>query len=155
MFSSKSIFNVFLFVTATHAGFVNVITRGDAITRDTAVARDVFVNNGTSLNTYEKTKQDEGISTYTIVLKFFSLIIGGVAVFTLVQVLMHCCHDNKDITFQRKKKPQPPPACVIFMHSLSKVDDPDTKYKSFEYIDVEPLNGMPMMSPLSRKTLST
>ncbi|KAF5279869.1 hypothetical protein FQA39_LY18214 [Lamprigera yunnana] len=75
---------------------------------------------------------DDGLGSYTIVFKFFTLIIGGIAVFAIVQILIQCCHDNKNITFTRIRKEDPLP-CAIFMYKK----DADGKYKSLEYIDVE------------------
>ncbi|KAK4877926.1 hypothetical protein RN001_010432 [Aquatica leii] len=151
MLPIKTVINVFVFLTVVQAGLIDVISKRDLTTRDTADAHDVFANNGSSQSVIY-TIEDETNTTYSLVFKFFTLIIGGIAVFAFVQVIMHCCHDNKNITFARIRRNQPPP-CAIFMHSFNK-DDPDTKYKCFEYIDVEPLHDtkdIPMMSPMSKQ----
>ncbi|KAB0791151.1 hypothetical protein PPYR_02951 [Photinus pyralis] len=114
--------------------------------------------NGTD---YQNPNEDNCCTT-SLILKFFSLIIGGLMVFTLVYLLIQCCHDNKHVSFARVRTNRAPP-CAIFMENfqsnttLIPNEKQSKKYvlpydDSLEYIDNEPLHtyDFPMLSPLSK-----
>uniref|UniRef100_A0A1Y1LYC6 Uncharacterized protein n=1 Tax=Photinus pyralis TaxID=7054 RepID=A0A1Y1LYC6_PHOPY len=111
---------------------------------------------------FETDPNEDNCCTTSLILKFFSLIIGGLMVFTLVYLLIQCCHDNKHVSFARVRTNRAPP-CAIFMENfqsnttLIPNEKQSKKYvlpydDSLEYIDNEPLHtyDFPMLSPLSK-----
>ena len=120
---------------------------------------DTYFHNATLPSDQRNTKEE--LSTFSLIFKFISLIFGGLIVFTLVYLLMQCCHDNTHVSFARVRS-NPPVASDFFMDSFqSKANlipnEKLVKYAlpysdSFEYIDIEPLNknDIPIMSPLSK-----